>query len=366
MNKTIFAAFVLLIASPLAAAETPAAKIDTEDAVYRVNLGRADDIALLIKQGLPADQLNEEGVPLLALASARKDAEGLVMVKTLMGAGANIDLPDRNGQTPLFYAARRGNLEIVQYLLENGASYYLTDNRGDIARTLAHREGYKNIVEAMDDFVVAQTEKVNQQYQDMNKALEQRYKEEQQQREKALETPAAATEEPKAEHEVSAEPEAPAEEPQPPASAPAPEPQASPVDKVALDKATQELSFHACAFQYWSFCKAARQTTEFSEEELDTAIDSHKEKVLALSRDLMETHRATRRDVDRVSDRSKRHVFNPLSSMPSRTYRFEHGVGKMADMEKRCRYISTHWEDAIPGQPARKPARRSKGYRGAR
>lgn len=36
--------------------------------------------------------------------------------------GADVNVVDKNGQTPLFYAARQGHLEVVKYLLKNKAN----------------------------------------------------------------------------------------------------------------------------------------------------------------------------------------------------------------------------------------------------
>jgi hypothetical protein len=339
MRITILALLFSLVAFPLwAAGETTDPNQD--EIVYRVNLGRAEDVALLLKGGQAANQTDPSGVPLLALAATRKDKEGLNVMKTLIESGANIDAKDREGQTALFYAAKQGNADAVKYLLENKASYYQTDNRGDIARTIAHRAGHKDIVEMMDGFVTGETQKVNQQYEDLNKTIQKRYQQVEEAEEKAQQQDQTPQEQ--------------SPPPAPPVQAPVTPAPASRAASPEIEELSQQLSFHTCAFQYWSYSQAVGQTLELSPDQLDETITEHKEKIAGLSRKLMKKYKVGRKYVDRVTKQSKKHIFNQLAAMPSKTYRFEHGVGKVTDAEERCRDISTRWQEPPPGIPARK------------
>ena len=42
-----------------------------------------------------------------------------------------MDIPNKDGLTPLFLAVMAGDLEIAQLLLNHGASVHLTDKDGD-------------------------------------------------------------------------------------------------------------------------------------------------------------------------------------------------------------------------------------------
>ncbi len=44
------------------------------------------------------------------------------MVRILLDAGADIDMQDMDGDTPLIVAASEGNIQIVDLLLSRGAS----------------------------------------------------------------------------------------------------------------------------------------------------------------------------------------------------------------------------------------------------
>lgn len=43
----------------------------------------------------------------------------LEVIKYLIGKGADVNVFDKDGCTPLVYAAHRGNLDIVRYLVDN-------------------------------------------------------------------------------------------------------------------------------------------------------------------------------------------------------------------------------------------------------
>lgn len=299
----------LLFAAPAFAADSPADEI-----IYRANLGRADDVKLLLEQGAPADQVNEEGVPLIALAANRRDAEGLNVLKVLVMAGADINGKDDNGQSALFYAARQGNSEAVKFLLEHGIDYYAMDDNGDIARNAAFKAGHNDILTQLDDFVKAQSAARMQQYDEFNKAVAENTK--------------AAT----------VPPPAPVEEkPAPP-----------PVDaKQAMEKTralAEQLSFNNCAFQYWYFCSTSRQPTELSAEELGVAMQTSKDAIAALGDRLTKELHQADSFVEGVSNDAKRHIYEELSAMGTNGARSEKGVGRMEDMRTRCGLVASQWD----------------------
>lgn len=303
MRKIVFCLLVIFAFPALAA---------DGDIVYRVNLGRTADVKLLLDQGASPDQKDENGTPLVALAAARANNEGLNILKTLLAAKADINAADAKGQTALFYAARQGNKEVVDYLLAHGIEYYAEDANGEIARTLAYRAGHHDIVKQLDAFVNAQSKKVGEQYRDYQKAAEDR--------DKAMQPPPPAMDD---------EEEADTEEKE------------DAVQASADDM--RELSFHSCAFQYWSFCREAGQTSELSDRALAEAIGSHREDVIALTEKAKKAWRGGGKYAEAISGYAKIRIVNDLDAMPSKTYRFEHGVCRINDLEERCGTIADSW-----------------------
>jgi Ankyrin repeats (3 copies)/Ankyrin repeats (many copies) len=71
------------------------------------------------------------------------------VVRLLLEHGADIDLQDKDGWTPLYTALINGALEIVPLLLEYGADVEARDNDGKTALQVAAEKGYDEIVELL-------------------------------------------------------------------------------------------------------------------------------------------------------------------------------------------------------------------------
>ncbi len=350
---------------PVASSETSGnTQAQLSEAVYRVNLGRADDVKLLITQGVSPDSKDDKGVPLLSLAAARADKEGINVVKALLEAGADINAKDKENQSALFYAARKGNREVVTLLLENKINYYSVDYTGNIARTIAFREGHTDIVKLMDDFVKAETDKITEQYKALSKALEEQYKaQEEQQKNITNKAAADALEESRQTAEL-IEKQKLEQEQQWEQLRQAQEKEAAEKEgKWASEEFKQaqfNLAFNTCAFQYWSYCRDAGQTTELTPEALASAIASHEAQILSQRELLENTFETGRKYTDNIVNKAQRSVFNQLDTMPSNTYRFQQGVCRMNDMVERCNEIARYPGTlTTQGKPAPKgPTRR--------
>jgi hypothetical protein len=345
--------------------------------VYRTNLGRADDVGLLLKQGISPNEKNNFGVPLIVLAAARLDKEGLNIIETLLDKGADINARDNNGETALFAAARIGNMDVVNFLLKHNIDYYAKNSNGDIARTIAYNAGHNDVVQTLDNYVLLQTKENMQKYTELNEVIKQRYD--------AIAHPPVAPEpvkkpaEPAPVVATPPAPVAPLAVVAPPAPAPvkAEEPAAPPVETTApvktdtkadIEKSVQqdiaeeedallakdaellypELSFNSCAYQYWSYCSSAKQSTELSVNELYAAIDSYKSKVEATSDKLIKEMQVNPKKVSKISTSAIKRMYNELNNMPSNIYRYENGVGHKDDMQSRCREISHSWSVEPP------------------
>ena len=75
----------------------------------------------------------------------------------LIKAGANLNITDSSGETPLIAAVHRRNVPILRLLLEKGANPDRTDNSGRSAREYAQlMTGNKRV---LDEFVRADEER---------------------------------------------------------------------------------------------------------------------------------------------------------------------------------------------------------------
>ena len=158
---------ILLCFGPLGVVGIPTAGYGVEEAiraeiVYRASFGRADDIRLLVDKGASPNQPNADGVPIIAVAAVRSDPEALNVIKMLIELRANINAADPKGQNALFYAARAGNVDVVNLLLAYKIDNLAFDANGDTARTVATKSGHQDVVFALDDFAQNKNVRVNE------------------------------------------------------------------------------------------------------------------------------------------------------------------------------------------------------------
>jgi uncharacterized protein len=91
--------------------------------IAAAHLGHAEIVRTLIKAGAPLDHVNNLGWTALIEAIVLGDggARHTDTLNALVAAGANVNLADRNQQTPLTLARRRGYAEMVRILERAGA-----------------------------------------------------------------------------------------------------------------------------------------------------------------------------------------------------------------------------------------------------
>ena len=101
--------------------------------------------SLLEARANPNEQHDVFKDTLLQTAVWQRD---LAAVKSLAKMGANLDLGNVYGQTPLHDAAIRGYGEIYNYLVEKGANQIALNQDGMTPVSLAANKGYSGIVES--------------------------------------------------------------------------------------------------------------------------------------------------------------------------------------------------------------------------
>jgi ankyrin repeat protein len=92
--------------------------------------GSVEIARMLLERGAKPDGLGSGQPPLHRAIESRNRAAALPLVALLIEQGANVNLADERGASPLHSAVRRGAIPIIALLLEHGAKVEVTDKRG--------------------------------------------------------------------------------------------------------------------------------------------------------------------------------------------------------------------------------------------
>ena len=99
----------------------------------------------LLERGANIEAAGNDGRrPLHLAVTALGDVE-----KKLVKAGAELDVQDNEGDTPLLLACRHADEKAVRYLVKAGADISLRNNKGESALDLAAGRGYSDALELM-------------------------------------------------------------------------------------------------------------------------------------------------------------------------------------------------------------------------
>jgi ankyrin repeat protein len=132
------------------------AKIDTRDAVnndtalmYGVRDGKAKVAEYLLTKGANPNLTDRQGFTPLHIAASRNDIH---LVRCLLAHGASIDARSSgHGRTALLIAAMSGFTDMVRLLLEEGANPSIPDNVGRLPHQLAIECHHEDIVRLLGD-----------------------------------------------------------------------------------------------------------------------------------------------------------------------------------------------------------------------
>ena len=90
---------------------------------------RYDITKILIENGADVNAIEPPtGWSMLAISATR--SHDINIIKLLLESGADINVRDKDGRTPLLYAAKNSNLEVLKYLMGKGAYITAKDNKG--------------------------------------------------------------------------------------------------------------------------------------------------------------------------------------------------------------------------------------------
>jgi len=114
--------------------------------------GNLEVVRILIEYN-PADvnaRDGNESTPLLWVSGGHYFKDGSVL-RFLLAHGADINVQNQFGETPLHFASFNGALEVVRLLLEHGADVQAKNNDGKTALQEA-AEGHDEVVELLREY----------------------------------------------------------------------------------------------------------------------------------------------------------------------------------------------------------------------
>jgi len=124
--------------------------INEENLAQRVTMGDIESVINFIHIGYSPDCVNNQGVPLICLATRNGHRE---IIKLLLEKGGDINLISLDrGNSPLMEAAVKGDDISVRLFLEAGANPDLVSKSGQTALMLAIGEGHDNVVSLLMEY----------------------------------------------------------------------------------------------------------------------------------------------------------------------------------------------------------------------
>ncbi|MCY3757629.1 MAG: ankyrin repeat domain-containing protein [Acidobacteria bacterium] len=135
--------------------ETPGPVGQVDELTLAMANGSVDDLKALLTSGTDPNHFmtfGEAQMPTLsaAVSSSRAVETAFSLTKVLIEAGANVNLPDARGWTPLHWAAIDAPDSIVTLLLKAGADPQIQNNRGKTAYEMALAFGNRAAVAAIE------------------------------------------------------------------------------------------------------------------------------------------------------------------------------------------------------------------------
>ncbi|WP_341812568.1 ankyrin repeat domain-containing protein [Wolbachia endosymbiont (group A) of Conops quadrifasciatus] len=109
---------------------------------YAAWKGYFEVVKLLIDKRANIDAENIYRERPIHLAAAGNDQK----IVELLLKGVSVDDTNKNGETPLHYATRNGQLEVAEFLIKKGARVHAKSNSGKTPLDIAREKGYTRIV----------------------------------------------------------------------------------------------------------------------------------------------------------------------------------------------------------------------------
>lgn len=258
-----------------------AAQTIHDDLVYQVALGEADEVKLLLEEGANPNTTNEDGIPAISLAAQRGDAESLEIIKALVGAGANLNVRDNRGETPLMNAIAVRHLEAVHFLISSGSDFYAVNTNGKSVLQQAEWVGDEDIIALVNQAVTMDKER-----------------------------------------------------------------RAERVSGDYMYEKLDEYLYYNCARQYMAYYKASGQDP-LDEDQYQRHIEKMDAIIHNAQIELEYNFDMRREDIERMGKDTRQLIFDEMENLISNRNRRKHGVGKEADLDKRCKNILNMWRESF-------------------
>ena len=111
-NKLAMILYLICMGNQLSQAQTP---VQIADFAKAAKFDDASEVKSLLKKGVNPNTVDANGSPMLVLATREKS---LKVIDVLLGdKNIDVDLSDKNGETPLMMASIDGNLPLVKTLV---------------------------------------------------------------------------------------------------------------------------------------------------------------------------------------------------------------------------------------------------------
>jgi ankyrin repeat protein len=108
--------------------------------------GYLEVVKLLLEMGADVNIIDDDGRTPLNCALKNRHVE---VAKLLLDEGADVNIPNNSGWTPLNYASEDGHVEVVKLLLEKGADVNIPNNSGWTPLNYASEDGHIEIVKML-------------------------------------------------------------------------------------------------------------------------------------------------------------------------------------------------------------------------
>lgn len=115
--------------------------------------GHMETAAFLLRNGADPDLAATNPMqvrPIHAAVANRNEQIGFAMAKLLLNHGAEVNVAQHGGWTPLHEAAAHGQNEIVKLLLEHGANPHAVSDDGKTPIDMARQNGHKGTIKLLE------------------------------------------------------------------------------------------------------------------------------------------------------------------------------------------------------------------------